>query len=216
MEQETAAEKQGGGAREKLLSAALALFNNKGYAAASVREIVAASGVTKPVLYYYFGSKEGLYLELLNGSFSEFDHFIERISDLQGPVGDRIGHFCTTVLDLVVQNIEVVRLMYAIHYGPPQGAPEINFETYFTRMLETIHDLVREGMANGELQPSDSSDAAWTVISILNAAMAEQLCSTPARIDRQQMVRMLGLVMAGLATKSCGALPGANISRRSS
>ena len=211
MTQVAATERQGGGAREKLLTAALALFNNKGYAAASVREIVAASGVTKPVLYYYFGSKEGLYLELLNGSFSEFDQFIGGISDLQGPVSERIGHFCTTMLDLVVQNIEVVRLMYAIYYGPPQGAPEINFDTYFTRMLDTIHDLVREGMANGELQPDDSSDAAWTIISILNAAMAEQLCSTPARIDRQQMVRMLGLVLAGLASKPCGALPGANI-----
>lgn len=213
MVQDAAAERQGGGAREKLLSAALVLFNNKGYAAASVREIVAASGVTKPVLYYYFGSKEGLYLELLNGSFSEFDHFIGRIGDLQGTVSERIGHFCTMMLDLVVQNIEVVRLIYAIYYGPPQGAPEINFETYFTTMLDTIHELVREGMASGELQPNDSSDAAWTIISILNAAMAEQLCSTPARIDRKQMVRMLGLVMAGLATKPCGALPGANLSR---
>ena len=214
MAQEAATGQHGGGAREKLLTAALALFNNKGYAAASVREIVAASGVTKPVLYYYFGSKEGLYLELLNGSFAEFDFFINRIGDLPGSVAERIGHFCTMMLDLVVQNIDVVRLIYAIYYGPPQGAPYVNFETYCTRMLETIHDLVREGIAGGELQQCDSTDAAWTIISILNAAIAEQLSSTPARIDRQQMVRMLGLVMAGLAVKPCGALPGANIPRR--
>jgi len=33
-----------------------------------VREIVAAAGVTKPVLYYYFRNKEGIYLELMQGS----------------------------------------------------------------------------------------------------------------------------------------------------
>jgi len=32
----------------------------KGYQATSTREIVEAAGVTKPMLYYYFGSKEGL------------------------------------------------------------------------------------------------------------------------------------------------------------
>ncbi len=48
--------------RQRLLRAASDLFAQKGYAATTVREIVAAVGVTKPVLYYYFGSKEGLYL----------------------------------------------------------------------------------------------------------------------------------------------------------
>ncbi|MCE1227092.1 MAG: TetR/AcrR family transcriptional regulator, partial [Geobacteraceae bacterium] len=47
--------------RQRLLDAALQLFSTKGYAATSVRELVEAAGVTKPVLYYYFKNKEGLY-----------------------------------------------------------------------------------------------------------------------------------------------------------
>ena len=46
--------------RLRLLEAAVQIFDRKGYAAASVREIAEAAGVTKPVLYYHFGSKEGL------------------------------------------------------------------------------------------------------------------------------------------------------------
>jgi AcrR family transcriptional regulator len=53
------------GARHRLLVAATRLFARTGYAATSVREIVEAAGVTKPVLYYYFQSKEGLYLAIL-------------------------------------------------------------------------------------------------------------------------------------------------------
>lgn len=210
MAQEEKAERHGSGVREKLLTAALELFNSKGYAAASVREIVAASGVTKPVLYYYFGSKEGLYLELMNDSLAEFESSLKLITALQGPVTERINHFCSMMLDIVVENIELVRLIYAIHYGPPQGAPYINFEAYFTRMLDTIHDLVREGIGSGELRRNDSTDVAWTVICVLNAAMEEQLCHTPARLDGEQMVRMLRLVMEGLATKPSGAVPGAS------
>ena len=53
-------------AKESLFSAAVALFAEKGYASTSVREIVASAGVTKPVLYYYFESKEGLFRTILD------------------------------------------------------------------------------------------------------------------------------------------------------
>ena len=46
--------------RSRLLHAAVEIFERKGYAAASVREIVAHAGVTKPALYYHFRSKEGI------------------------------------------------------------------------------------------------------------------------------------------------------------
>src|SRR3954469_18111690 len=41
------------------------LFAARGYDATPVREIVEAAGVTKPTLYYHFGSKEGLAQALL-------------------------------------------------------------------------------------------------------------------------------------------------------
>ena len=59
--------------REGLLAGATDLFTRKGYASTTVREIVAAAGVTKPVLYYYFRSKEGIYLELIRRAFMKLD-----------------------------------------------------------------------------------------------------------------------------------------------
>ncbi len=194
-------EKLDGGVRERLLVAALALFNNKGYAATSVREIVEASGVTKPVLYYYFGNKEGIYLELMNNSFAQFDDSLARMTTIPGTAGDRIIHFCSLLLKLVIDRLEVLRLIYAIFYGPPQGAPNINFQDYFTKIVETVEILVKEGIANGELLPIDSRTAAWIVVSVLNTSMEEQLSHTPPRIDLEQMERMLGLVIQGLTIK---------------
>jgi len=45
-----------------MLEAADRVFARRGYQAASMDEIAAEVGVTKPMLYSYFGSKEGLYL----------------------------------------------------------------------------------------------------------------------------------------------------------
>ena len=46
--------------RQAILDSALTLFYEKGYDAVGVQQIVDAAGVTKPTLYYYFGSKQGL------------------------------------------------------------------------------------------------------------------------------------------------------------
>jgi AcrR family transcriptional regulator len=53
--------------REQLiLDAAAQEFGTKGYAAGSLAEVAARAGITKPMVYEYFGSKDGLYLACLD------------------------------------------------------------------------------------------------------------------------------------------------------
>ena len=58
-------------ARKSLFLAGINLFAEKGYASTSVREIVSSAGVTKPVLYYYFHSKEGMFQAILDWAAEE-------------------------------------------------------------------------------------------------------------------------------------------------
>ena len=46
--------------RDVILKTALQLFARKGYESTGIQEITEAAGITKPTLYYYFGSKQGL------------------------------------------------------------------------------------------------------------------------------------------------------------
>jgi AcrR family transcriptional regulator len=50
---------------QRLLDVSLPLFARRGYGDVSMREVAAAAGVTTPTVYYYFGSKRGLYLRLV-------------------------------------------------------------------------------------------------------------------------------------------------------
>lgn len=50
--------------KAKIVTAAITEFAAKGYAAARVSEIAARAGVNKQLISYYFGGKEGLYLEV--------------------------------------------------------------------------------------------------------------------------------------------------------
>ena len=190
------------GARERLLAAALQLFNEKGYAAASVREIVHSAGVTKPVLYYYFGSKEGIYLELMQSSYGTFETLAAGSVYLNGSAQDRIVRFCSELFDASCEKLPQVRLIYAIYYGPPQGAPQFDLDLYMVRLLELVQQLVSAGVASGELRDNDIDDAARAIIAILTSAINEQLSQREAKVDRDGMVRLLRLLMRGIASRS--------------
>jgi AcrR family transcriptional regulator len=51
--------------RDKILEAARRTFGECGYDATSIADIGAGAGISKSVLYHYFGSKAGLYAALL-------------------------------------------------------------------------------------------------------------------------------------------------------
>jgi AcrR family transcriptional regulator len=184
--------------RNRLLTAASQLFTSKGYAATTVREIVDTAGVTKPVLYYYFGSKGGLYLELMNSSYAILEGIIAEIIATPGSSRERIIRFCTGVYDGSMERIEVVRLIYSIYYGPPQGAPPFSHDQLFDRLLEILEALISEGVRSGELQKVNERDASWAIVGGLTVVLEEQLCHSPPRIGRDGMVRMLNLMFSGI------------------
>lgn len=57
--------------REQLLAAGLELFSSTPYDAVSVDDIAAATGSSRGLLYHYFGSKRGFYIEVLEASAAE-------------------------------------------------------------------------------------------------------------------------------------------------
>lgn len=63
---------------QRILTAAEALFAEKGFAATSIREIAGSAGVTKPMVYYYYGSKDDLYGVLLDDALSSFEQLLAK------------------------------------------------------------------------------------------------------------------------------------------
>ena len=57
---------------ERILDTALDLFAVKGYDATSVREICEAAGITKPTLYHFYGSKDGVLQALVRAGFDQY------------------------------------------------------------------------------------------------------------------------------------------------
>ena len=138
--------------RNRLLSAATELFSSKGYSATATREIVTAAGVTKPVLYYYFRNKEGIYLELMREAFTKLDTLLDASRSQRGSATQRLLRLLDQVFTLFLENIPSATLMFNIYYGPPQGAPFFDFDAYFLKFEETIRRLIKIGIQQGEFK----------------------------------------------------------------
>jgi TetR/AcrR family transcriptional regulator len=181
--------------REKMLFSAIELFNRKGYAGTTVREIVAESGVSKPVLYYYFGNKEGIYRELMMPPFLKFGAVLDEFQKKEGPAQKLLIDLCVQLLALFVENIEVARIMYSIYYGPPQGAPYIDFDAYHMRLRDTVRQLIAGGMKHGEFRKGDLESITWAVMGAITIAMEVQLSHPERGLGPKGLARVLGVIL---------------------
>jgi AcrR family transcriptional regulator len=69
----------------QMLEMAGRVFAAHGFHEASMDEIAEAAGVSKPMLYSYFGSKEGLYFAYVNAAYRELIGAIDDAVALAGP-----------------------------------------------------------------------------------------------------------------------------------
>ncbi len=190
--------------RQRLVVRATELFARKGYASTTVREIVQAAGVTKPALYYYFRNKEGIYLELMRGAWEKFDTLLDSARKENGQVRERLLRLLDHIYQLFLDHIEVARVAYSIYYGPPQGAPFIDFDAFHLKFHEVLKGLVMEGIQKGEFQKADAMDMTWAVIGAVHVAIEVQLWHPDMGMDRKGLSRVLKLVFEGINSKEKG------------
>lgn len=105
------------GTREHVLRAAAQLFAERGFDAVSVREIVQAAGVTKPALYYHFGSKEGLALAIMRDFMQAADRVREEAFREDGDIRNALVRHCNGMLALAAQRKHDLAFGFACWFG---------------------------------------------------------------------------------------------------
>src|SRR3954470_9625977 len=63
--------------RRLIMEAAAGLFGQRGYASASVSDILAGTGMTKGALYWHFPSKEDIALEIVRQMYQNWPALLE-------------------------------------------------------------------------------------------------------------------------------------------
>lgn len=184
-------------ARERLLETATELFAEKGYAGASVREIVEKAGVSKPVLYYYFKSKEGLFYAILEWAADVQQKILNEIFETKGTVLERFIFLYRRVDEGIRQYQSLYIMIHGLIYGPPQGVPEYDFAMYQRHMLDAVKRIYAEGVSSGEIRNVDAEEVAFLVLGLMDFSLNMDMV-LPELADSQRPERLLRLAFQGL------------------
>ena len=102
----------------RIARAAAHLFATEGYDATSVRHIVEAASVTKPTLYYYFESKEGLARALLTTPIRRLTTTLDSFVSGPAPATEKLAAVIDEHLKLCRDDPDMARFAYALFFGP--------------------------------------------------------------------------------------------------
>lgn len=151
------------GAKQRLLAAAVDLFCEKGYHATSVREIVERAGVTKPVLYYYFKNKDGLFAALIAGTMDQFRADLKQACETEvESFAQRLLLVRAAFLDGVATNPQLVRFMDAVTFsGQFKELYDLqaDWQANFARIVALFEQARERGEIGDRFAPEPAAQA---------------------------------------------------------
>ncbi len=137
--------------RDRILSAAVALFAEKGFAAASLRELAGACGITKPALYHYFDNKDALFDAALRRATAGLSSPLDALRAASAPAAARLRRFAELVLGQAHEDPSWVRLVVRAHIAA-QDACAAGDPSFLTLQAAVLDDLIAAGVAEGTLR----------------------------------------------------------------
>lgn len=141
------------GAKERILDAAVSLFNGKGYAGTSVREIAKKADLNIALISYYFKGKKGLLEHLMSTFFEEYNEKLEQAYQF---TDTRSARQCMhmAIVQLLTYQQDNHQLARFVHR-------ETTLDTMLVREIMTIYlrkekfcwnKLIEKGVEKGEFK----------------------------------------------------------------
>ena len=139
----------------KLLAVALRRFVSQGYRSTTLDQIATAARLSKGALYFYFGSKEAVLMELLKRVRTVVVDDAIRAAGQAGPSAiDRIVAFLHNQAKLGVSRRDDVFLLIlmSLEFSHRRGRISRCIAAIYRRLHQYVEVLIRSGQKSGELR----------------------------------------------------------------
>ncbi len=140
--------------RERILEASHALFVEKGFAAVTMREIAARSGVTKSLIHHHFGNKEALWEQVKERAFSSYAEGQEaELRQADEPDAELLRNAVARYFEFLKEHPEVVRLFAWTHLEDDPKCGDLDAE--LVRLgAERIRQAQDRGLLRADVNPT--------------------------------------------------------------
>jgi AcrR family transcriptional regulator len=152
--------------RQNLLETAIRLFATNGFAGTSIRDIAKATGMTISNIYYYFGSKYGLLLGVLEFLSKRLEDALKHVTELDMAPVDRFKELVMTHLDYLVHYSFEARVAFSEEAILSPATNKIN-----KQFQRTILDIYRKELQRmqtaGYIKDTNITLAAFNVLGVI-------------------------------------------------
>ena len=133
---------------ETVTSAAVRVFNRRGYEAASMEDVARETGLTKSSLYYHVASKEELLARALERAFKWLLGVLEEPGARSGTPLERLRHIVYRSVLITLEFVQEVELLQRVKGNTPTERQAMARRRRFDREVTA---LVRQAIAAGQI-----------------------------------------------------------------
>lgn len=156
--------------RTQILDEATRLFGQRGYGSTSVRELVEAAGVTKPVLYYYFGSKAGLFLATANQHLESLDEMAREALERGTTLAEKLASLLLADVEYAQRRPDVWRFLMTCLHQVDHGQPSIDLMSVDATLMRYLGQHFYDAAEQGVIAPgTDVPIAAVNFLGVLRS-----------------------------------------------
>ena len=186
----------------EIVGAAMAVFAEKGFAAARLDEIAARAGVSKGALYLYFETKEDLFRAVVEQAIGPNVAAVRAmIAAHPGPIGDLL-QLIPARIAILVETLPVggvVKMVIAEAGNFPELA-RVWHDRLVAQALGALTDAIAAAQGRGEVKPGDPRTYALELIAPLLVGLIWRETFVPVgaepfdlpAVARQHVRTMLG------------------------
>ncbi|HNM77344.1 MAG TPA: TetR/AcrR family transcriptional regulator [Tepidiformaceae bacterium] len=158
--------------RREVLHAAARVFSENGFHASTTEDIARAMGSSKGVIYYYFRSKEEIYLEVVSTAILGAQERLELILAQALPPAETLREAIRIHLAYNLNEQEEGYYAMLVIKDVRTTAPEVRDEVRALqrRYIKRFESIIRRGVESGDFEPLDPAVTNLNILSAVNYA----------------------------------------------
>jgi AcrR family transcriptional regulator len=200
----------------RILDTALDLFSARGYEATSVREICEAACITKPTLYYFYGSKEGVFRALVHSALEELKQDLIDALARPEPLIDRLKLMTRNFFADASRRRKLWRFI-ASSMWMPDASHAADLPCAYHEYCERLGAAIDAAVANGELTPGPTDIRLLVLLGSLGEALDRFLLFGEPPLTRELADQLIDVIVTGwLAHSSSPSTPASSSTSTSS
>lgn len=162
--------RQGRGRREQVVEEAARLFLERGYHAASMRELARRLGISLGTLYHYVHSKADLLVEIHDSFIDGLLARLEEVASSPLTPEEKLREFLRAHMEAIEESqTRVTAFLRERRSLPPEAAARLQPKR--DRVDQILEAILREGVERGEFRPLPLKSARLAILGMANWAV---------------------------------------------